>query len=137
MLSPGRIALVDDDLSVRRALPRLLRSAGYETRAFASAQELLDSGFAIAASCFVLDIHLERASGFELLERLRVAGATAPAIFITAYEDDASRERARALGASAYLRKPFDGSALLDAIAEAIAGADASAAEPHDGGGAS
>lgn len=111
---------MDDDLSVRRALPRLLRSAGYETRTFASAEELLDSGFAAVASCLVLDIHLERASGFELLERLRAIGTKAPAIFITAYEDDASRERARSLGASAYLRKPFDGSALLDAISEAL-----------------
>lgn len=117
----ARVALVDDDLSVRRALPRLLRSAGYETRAFASAQELLDSGFAAVASCFVLDIHLERTTGFDLLERLRAAGIVAPAIFITAYDDDASRERARAAGAAAYLRKPFDGSALLDAISGVLA----------------
>ena len=119
------IALVDDDLSVRRALPRLLRSAGYETRAFSSAAELLASGFAFNASCLVLDIHLDRTSGFELLERLRAAGANAPAIFITAYHDDASRERAHALGAVGYLRKPFDGNALLDAISGALSpGAD-------------
>lgn len=120
MAVPGRIALVDDDLSVRRALPRLLKSAGHDTKAFASAEELLESEFASEASCFVLDIHLERASGFELLERLRARGISAPAIFITAYEDDASRDRARSLGAASYLRKPFDGSALLDAIAEAL-----------------
>ena len=114
------IALVDDDLSVRRALPRLLRSAGYETRAFASAQELIDSGFGLSAKCLILDIHLERGTGFDLLERLRASGSNAPAIFITAYDDDATRERARALGACAFLRKPFDGSALLDAIAGAL-----------------
>jgi len=114
------IALVDDDLSVRRALPRLLKAGGYEARSFASAQELLESGAANSASCFLLDIHLDRASGFDLLERLRAGGAGAPVIFITAFDDDASRERARALGAFAFLRKPFDGSALLDAISKAL-----------------
>lgn len=125
MSHPPRIALVDDDLSVRRALPRLLRSAGYETRAFKSAQELLDSGQASAVSCFLLDIHLERTSGFELLERLRASGASAPVIFITAYDDESSRERARGLGAATLLRKPFDGSALLDALTAALAPARA------------
>lgn len=123
MSGPAVIALVDDDLSVRRALPRLLRSAGHETRAFASAQELLDSGILTTVACFVLDIHLERTSGFDLFERLRAAGVTAPVIIITAYDDDAARERARSLGAAAFLRKPFDGSTLLDAVSSALAGA--------------
>ena len=120
-MSTGKwVALVDDDLSVRRALPRLLKSGGYETRTFASAQELLESGLASSASCFLLDIHLERASGFDLLDRLRTSGVTAPVIFITAFDDDASRERARVAGAFAFLRKPFDGSSLLDAVAGAL-----------------
>ena len=115
-----KVALVDDDLSVRRALRRLLSSAGYEVRAFASARELLESGYVEGASCLVLDIHLGRVSGFELLERLRNAGFALPAIFITAFDDTASRDRAHAAGASAFLRKPFDGSALLDAVSEAL-----------------
>jgi FixJ family two-component response regulator len=117
MVEIARIALVDDDLSVRRALPRLLRSAGYEARAFASAQELLDSGYACQATCLVLDIHLDRETGFDLLDRLRAAGVTAPAIFITAFDSAEHRERARRAGATAFLRKPFDGCMLLDAIA--------------------
>ena len=117
MSSVVSIALVDDDPSVRRALPRLLRSAGYGTRAFASAQELLESRFAQTAACLVLDVHLDRTNAFELLERLRADGVTAPVIFITAYDDNATRERARIAGAAAFLRKPFDGGALLDAIA--------------------
>jgi FixJ family two-component response regulator len=114
------IALVDDDLSVRRSLPRLLSSAGYKTRAFATAHELIESGIASEVSCLVLDIHLERSNGFELLERLRSGGVTTPAIFITAYEDDSAAERARVAGAVAFLRKPFDGTALLDAISRAV-----------------
>lgn len=120
MLSAPGIAVVDDDLSVRRSVQRLLRSAGYEAEAYPSAQELIDSDFVSGASCFILDIHLQRSSGFELLERLRSLGNRAPAIFVTAFDDDATRERARSLGAASYLRKPFDGNALLDAIAEAL-----------------
>jgi len=121
MTTPPLVVLVDDDLSVRRALRRLVSSAGYDVRTFASARELLDSGAAEDASCFVLDIHLGRVSGFELLSRLRAAGSTVPAIFITAFDDGESRERARAAGAVGFLRKPFDGSALLDGLAEALA----------------
>ncbi len=117
------IALVDDDLSVRRALPRLLGSGGYETRAFASAEELIESGVGDEAACLVLDVHLGRVSGFELLERLRAAGTKTPAIFITAFDDAESRQRAHRLGASSFLRKPFDGSELLDAVAQAISAA--------------
>jgi FixJ family two-component response regulator len=114
------IALVDDDLSVRRSVPRLLGSAGCNTRAFSSAQELIESGFGREADCLLLDIHLERSTGFELLEQLRQQGVTAPAIFITAYDDEATAERARSLGAAAYLRKPFDGSTLLDTVFKAV-----------------
>ena len=121
MADPVRVALVDDDLSVRRALKRLLSSAGFEAHVFASARELLDSGFGDEAGCFVLDIHLGRVSGFDLLKELRLAGSKVPAIFITAFEDDASRARARELGAS-FLRKPFEGSVLLEAIAAAVEG---------------
>ncbi len=130
MMEPTWIAVVDDDLSVRRSLPRLLRSAGYETLTFASAQELLNSEYVGTVHCFVLDIHLERSTGFELLEKLRAAGAKAPAIFITAYDDDASRERARSLDAAAFLRKPFDGSALLEAISRVVGKAPALHAGP-------
>ena len=120
-----RIALVDDDISVRRALRRLLRSAGHEVRAFASAQELLDSGFADEAACLIVDIHLGGMTGFELVERLRAAGTRAQAIFITAHDDAAARAQARRLAASAYLRKPFEATALLDAIATAVTAYDA------------
>ena len=126
------VVLVDDDLSVRRAVPRLLRSAGYETKAFVSAQEALESEATQTAACLVLDFHLQRASGFDLLERLRRQGNTAPAVFITAFDDDRTRERATALGAIDYLRKPFDARALLDAIATAL---ERGRLETNNGGG--
>ena len=121
-MASARIALVDDDLSVRRALGRLLRAAGHEVRAFASAQELLDSGFAPEAACLVVDIHLGGMTGLELVERLRSAGVATPVAFITAHDNAAARDSARRLGAQAYLRKPFEAAVILDAIAAAIVG---------------
>lgn len=121
---PARIALVDDDLSVRRGLARLLRSAGYEAQAFASGQDLFDSGFAETADCLVLDLHLGRESGFDLLARLRAAGVKGTAMFITAFDSATYRDRARRVGARAFLAKPFDGRLLLDAVAEALAGTE-------------
>jgi FixJ family two-component response regulator len=116
-----KIGLVDDDLSVRRALPRLLRSEGYAPRVFASARELLDSGFAAEADCLILDIHLGGTSGLDLLEQLRAAAIRTPVVMITAHDDVAARERSRRNGAAAYLKKPFEPASFLDAIASAIA----------------
>src|SRR2546422_1732868 len=101
-----RISIVDDDLSVRRALRRLVRSAGYSVETFASAREFLDSSPSGRTACLVLDIQLDGMSGFELQERMATDHAHIPVIFITAHDDAATRERARQTGVSAYLRKP-------------------------------
>lgn len=123
------ISIVDDDLSVRRALRRLVRSAGYTVETFASAREFLDSSPSGRTACLVLDIHLEGMSGFELQERMAADPDPIPVIFITAQDDAATRERARQTSASAYLRKPFDEQVLLAAIGKAI-GVDG---HPRDG----
>ena len=114
------ISIVDDDLSVRRALRRLVQSAGYSAETFASAREFLDSLPSGRTACLVLDIHLEGMSGFDLQERMAADPAPIPVIFITAQDDAATRERARQTSASAYLRKPFDDQVLLAAIGRAI-----------------
>jgi FixJ family two-component response regulator len=118
-MSEQLVIVVDDDHAVRRALSRLLHSAGYTVKAFGSGQELLDSG--ADADCFVLDIHLGTMNGFELDERLRAAGSQSPIIFITAHDDEATRDRARRLQPQAYLRKPFPADALLAAVRAALA----------------
>jgi FixJ family two-component response regulator len=110
------ISIVDDDLSVRRALRRLVHSAGYLVETFASAREFLGSTPSTASACLVLDIYLEGMNGFELQERLAADRVTIPIIFMTAHDDAATRERIRRSGAAGYLGKPFDGQVLLDAI---------------------
>jgi FixJ family two-component response regulator len=116
------ISIVDDDLSVCRALRRLVQSAGYTAETFASARAFLDSSPSGRTACLVLDIHLDGMSGFELSERLAEDRTAIPIIFITAHDDALTRERVRRAGATAYLPKPFDEQALLAAIAGAVDG---------------
>lgn len=114
---PGAlIVVVDDDASVRSSLARLLVSAGYQVRSYASARDLLAAGAAAEAACLVLDVHLGGMSGFELDERLRSEGSAAPVVFITAQDDDATRARANRARPGCYLRKPFDADALFNAL---------------------
>jgi FixJ family two-component response regulator len=87
------ISVVDDDLSVCRALRRLIQSAGYKVETFVSAREFLNSSPEGRTACLVLDIHLAEMSGFELQERLAADQAAIPIIFITAYDDASIRDR--------------------------------------------
>lgn len=105
------IAIVDDDPSVRRALHRLVQSAGYTVQTFASAHEFLQWLPDGEAACLVLDVHMSEMSGFDLQERLAV-----PIIFITGHDDATTRKRIEQSGAAGHLRKPVDGPALLDAV---------------------
>lgn len=110
------VFVVDDDESVLDSLKLLLESAGYQTRGFASAEELLASGSMHQASCLVLDIRLPGMSGYGLLEHLNTTGCSVPVIFITGHDRPGMKELAAKLGAAAYLPKPFFEQVLLDAI---------------------
>ncbi|MBI2529178.1 MAG: response regulator [Candidatus Rokubacteria bacterium] len=114
------ISIVDDDPSVRRALRRLLRSAGYTVEVFESALEFLDTRPVGRIACLVLDIRMDGMNGFELQERLAAEQAAIPIIFMTAHDDARTRERAERAAPVAYLPKPFDGTVLLEAIQRAV-----------------
>ena len=113
------IAIVDDDASVRRALQRLVETAGYTVQAFASAREFLDWLPRGQAACLVLDVQMDGMSGFDLQRRLAV-----PVIFITAHDDALTLERIRTSRAAGHLRKPIDAQAVLNAIRTAVDGKD-------------
>jgi len=110
------IYLIEDDESVRKALQRLLRSAGLEVKAFAGAEEFLQSGKFIQGACIVVDIQMQGLTGFDLQEGLLSKKIRIPTIVISAMDDAETRERARKLGAAAFFRKPVDGQALIDSI---------------------
>jgi len=115
------ISIVDDDISIRKSLDRLIRSAGMEVLVFASAEEFLNSAQARRADCLILDIQLPGLSGIELLHYLKTQKCKVPIIIITAHGSD---EQARSEAASdrtvAYLIKPFSGEELLDAVNVAL-----------------
>jgi FixJ family two-component response regulator len=115
------VSVVDDDVSVRKSLDRLIRSARLEVKVFASAEEFLDSDRPCDADCLILDVRLPGISGIELHRHLLASKCELPVIFITAHESD---DRARLVAASdwtvAYFNKPFSGDELLDAVDVAL-----------------
>ncbi|MGZ9243443.1 MAG: response regulator transcription factor [Candidatus Binatia bacterium] len=114
------IVVVEDDAGMSKAIARLLRAAGFQTKSFASAEEFLQTDAASEADCMVLDVHLPGISGFDLRRRLAALGQNMPVIFITAQDEDSVRAEAEQLDCIAYFRKPFQGSELLGAIREAL-----------------
>ena len=110
------VYVVDDDESIRRALKRLLRSAGYHAVTFESAEDFMASAPGGGEGCLVLDIRLRGMTGLDLQEKLSSSGAKYAVIFMTAHENPEWRQRAKKAGAVAYLKKPFHDQSLLDAI---------------------
>jgi len=114
------IAIVDDEPSVREGLSSLIRSAGLQVEAFASAQEFLMSPGAEALSCLVLDLQLPGLSGLDLQKRMAVLGMEVPIVFLTGHGNIPASVQAMKAGAVEFLTKPFDEQDLLQAIQEAI-----------------
>src|SRR5262249_53471428 len=86
------VSIVDDDVSVCRALQRLVEFAGFTAETFASGREVLDSGLSPGSGCIVIDVHLGDMTGFELYRSLVANGARLPVIFITAHDDGVTHE---------------------------------------------
>ena len=114
------IAVVDDDESVREGLRNLLRSVGYEVRAFCSAEDFLERPEGEAFSCLVSDIQMPGMGGLELQKRLVASGTPLPVILMTAFPRDHVRQQAEELGAAGFLTKPFDGSRMIECVERAL-----------------
>jgi len=114
------IAVVDDEESVRIALRRLLRSVSFNVETFASGLEFLDSLKEHQPDCVILDLHMPQVNGFAVQARLAERRTRVPTVVLTGHDSEESRVRALAGGAAAYLRKPVDDQALLDAINDAV-----------------
>src|SRR5262245_25325865 len=125
------IAVLDDDEPVRKAMVRLLRSVGFSSRGFASADELLAAWLTDPPECLVLDLQLPGLSGLEVQRQLRIAGIRVPTIMITAIDEPRVRDECVEEGAAACLRKPVDARALLGAIERACGLSSAAEAGRH------
>jgi FixJ family two-component response regulator len=115
------VSIVDDDVSVRKALGRLIRSAHMEVVVFASAEDFLSSDHTCKPDCLILDVRLPGMSGLELHRELLAQNWNVPVIFITAHgSDEDARRLASSAWTVAYLIKPFNAEELLDAIDRAL-----------------
>ena len=126
---PGRqkiVAVVDDDVPVRTAMRRLLRSAGYAVEAYSDGAEFISALPGVRPDCILLDLAMPRMNGAEVLERLAALGITVPSVIVTGSMGTGLQARAVQAGAGAILRKPVDDQALLDAVAAALLRAAAS-----------
>jgi FixJ family two-component response regulator len=115
------IAIVDDEESVRRALRRLMVSAGFRAQTFSCGAALLSSLSLEHPSCVVLDLHMPELSGFELQVQLNGSAQPVPVVVITGHDTPEAEKRVMDAGAIAYLRKPIDDQELLEAVAKALA----------------
>ena len=115
------VYVVDDDASVREAVGRLVRSAGWKAETFASAQEFLASPWADVPSCLVLDVQLPGLSGLDLQQQLAKSGAQTSIIFLTGHGDIPTSVRAIKAGALEFLTKPYADEDLIGAIEQGLA----------------
>ena len=114
------ISVVDDDESVRESLESLLKSVGFQVKAFETAEDFLNSEQLDETQCLILDVRLGGMSGPELQRRLIANSRSVPIIFITAHGDEATFARVMIDGAVACLLKPFGEEALLAAVETAL-----------------
>jgi FixJ family two-component response regulator len=119
-MSSPKVFVIDDDEAVRRALLRLLESAGYDARAFESARAFLQAGEGDTPGCLLLDMAMPGLTGLDVQHALLGSAANRPIIFLSASPDISSSVCAMKAGAVDFLRKPVEGPQLLATIAVAM-----------------
>lgn len=118
--TPSVVAVLDDELQMRKALRRLLATHGFRVEDYETGSNFLATLPSHPADCLVLDLHMPEVSGFDVLAAFAAQHVTMPVVVITGHEEPDTAERVFALGASAYLPKPVDESVLLSAIHSAL-----------------
>ena len=120
MTSPSTVFIVDDDLSVRRSLRRLVIAAGYDVREFASAQAVLAIADWPHPCCLIVDVSMPGMTGLDLLDELRSLRVMVPVILSSGYSDSTTLARARQADVLAFLAKPFRADSLLPLLEQAM-----------------
>jgi FixJ family two-component response regulator len=115
------VGIVDDDPSVRKALTRLVKAAGYRVEVFASAREFLARPQEEDLRCLLLDVRMPGLTGLELQEALATAGRRTSIVFVSGHGDVEGSVKAMKGGAIDFLTKPVDARDLLGAIERAVA----------------
>jgi FixJ family two-component response regulator len=118
--APNLLVIIDDDKSVQSALQDLIESEGMYTLCFDSAEQFLDSGARYNAGCLIADLRMPGMSGIELQAQLKAEQCRTPIIFITGVGDIPVAVRAMKDGAIDFFTKPFEDSAILVAVENAL-----------------
>ena len=120
MQKASLVSIVEDDQFFRESMKRLMRSHGYRAEAFASAADFLASPRLVETACLIADVHMPAMTGIELYRQLIEADRAIPTIIVTAYPNDADRDRALKDGIVCYLRKPVDDKHLMRCLRAAL-----------------
>lgn len=120
MQSKPVISVVDDDRSVRESTSALIRSLGYRTATFESAQAFLESADRDRTSYLIADVQMPGMTGIELYRRLIDEGFNIPVVFITGFAENVARAHTLAPGAIGFLTKPFDEESLIQCLQAAL-----------------
>jgi FixJ family two-component response regulator len=115
-MSEPSVYIIDDDLSVRKGLTRMVKAAGINAESFESAGDFLSSNKCKEHGCIILDVHMPEMTGPELQEKLIEAGCSMPIIFLSAHGDVPTTAKTMRKGAVDFLEKPVDKEDLLAAI---------------------
>ena len=114
------VIVLDDDLSLRRALKTQLGAAGLTVLAFASSHKLLELEFS-SDTCLLLNVYMPELDGVEICRVLLTSGREVPAVLISAYDEKSSSKVAgRSKVAGKHRYKRFDSGVLLSAIRKAL-----------------
>jgi FixJ family two-component response regulator len=111
-----RVAVVDDEESVRKALSRLIRSAGFEVESFATGIEYLNSLQVEKPDCLVIDLHMPVLNGLDVLNKMSEQDIKIPTIVITGFDGVGMTQRVISAGALTCLHKPVDDELLISAL---------------------
>jgi FixJ family two-component response regulator len=135
-MSDPSVFIIDDDPSARRGLTQLVRAAGMNVEAFASAEEFLAAGKSDGPGCIILDVRMPGMTGPELQQELGNSDYRMPIIFLSAHGDVPTVAEGMKRGAVDFLTKPVDGDDLQEAIHEALARDVENRAQRAEGGSA-
>ena len=121
--SPVLIAVLDDESRMRSALRRLLQTHGFRVELFETGGDFISAAPTSHPDCLLLDLHMPRMSGFDVLASLNTLRLPVCVIVITGHDEPGNADRAHELGAADYLLKPLEAGTLVNAIRKALGGA--------------
>ena len=120
-MSDRVVYLVDDDEAIRRSAGFMLKTSGYQVKAFTSGVELLKEAKELSPGCILLDVRMPEMDGLQVQKALKERGVGFPVIVMTGHGDVGVAVQAMKAGAVDFIEKPFEKAVLLSAIEEGIA----------------